>query len=80
MLMVTPDAMRALATTLKEIAPNIDTAYGAGQVSTYGLCWEALREGADEIERLRTALGQARRHARAILDTPPPRQPIERKG
>ena len=51
--MATPDEMRALATMLEEIAPHVDTDYGPGQVATYGLAWEALRAGADEIERRR---------------------------
>ena len=53
--MATPTEMRALATTLEEIAPHVDTNYGPGQVATYGLAWEALRSAADEIERLRKA-------------------------
>ena len=51
--MINTDEMRALATTLEEIAPNVSTDYGPGQVATYGLCWEALREAAEEIDRLR---------------------------
>ena len=50
--MATPTEMRALATTLEEIAPHVETDYGPGQVATYGLAWEALRSAADEIERL----------------------------
>ncbi len=59
--MITPDLMREWAATLEEIAPEVDTAHGRGQVSTYGLCVEALREGADEIERLRSVLAGAAR-------------------
>ena len=54
--MTTPAEMRALATSLEEIAPHVETDYGPGQVATYGLAWEALRSAADEIERLRAAL------------------------
>ena len=54
--MATPAEMRTLATTLEEIAPHVETDYGPGQVATYGLAWEALQSGADEIDRLRTAL------------------------
>ncbi len=51
--MATPAEMRALATTLEEIAPHVETDYGPGQVATYGLAWEALRSAADEIAQLR---------------------------
>ncbi len=54
--MTTPAEMRALATTLEEIAPHVETDYGPGQVATYGLAWEALRSAADEIEHLRDAI------------------------
>ena len=54
--MTTPTEMREWAATLERIAPKIDTPYGPGQVSTYGLAWEALRSAADEIERLQEAV------------------------
>ena len=52
--MTTPTEMRALATSLEEIAPHVETDYGPGQVATYGLAWEALRSAADEIEEQHT--------------------------
>ncbi len=70
--MATPTEMRALATTLEETAPHVDTPYGPGQVATYGLAWEALREGADEIERLRhenaACLGEMRAAQRKLVE------------
>ena len=67
--MATPAEMRALATTLEEIAPHVETDYGPGQVATYGLAWEALRSAAGEIERLRASYELAEEAALFLLRT-----------
>ncbi len=49
---MTPADMRAVAATLRDIAPKVETDYGPGQVATYGLAWEGLEFAAGKLERL----------------------------
>ena len=80
--MATPAEMRALATTLEEIAPMVETDYGPGQVATYGLAWEALRSAADEIERLREIADAANELANThfgVIDVRLDQEPIRER-